>query len=417
MAELPVSVLDVQLHGRSIGTLTNVGGDRTIFAFNEGYIANEERPVLSLSFKDEFGGLITDPPATQRRLLPFFSNLLPEGRLRDYLAKRANVNPGRDFFLIWVLGQDLPGALTVLPADGEAWPPTVDDGGQQAQQPRRDHVLRFSLAGVQLKFSAIRDHGKGGGLVIPAEGTGGSWIVKLPSTRFEGGPENEFAMMSLARRIGIDVPEFTLIETDAVAGLPEGLGPLQGQQAYAIKRFDRGEDGPVHTEDFAQVFGVYPDDKYKKATYRSIAKVLGIETGERDVAEFIRRLVFNVLIGNADMHLKNWSLIYPDGRTPLIAPAYDFVSTIAFLEDDEVALKFVRTKRFDRFSKDELARLADRAGLPQRPVLEVAKDTVEAFRAAWVDEQTNLPLSKKARDIIDAHLKKLPIVREMVAGP
>jgi len=250
-------------------------------------------------------------------------------------------------------------------------------------------------------------------LTVPAEGTGGSWIVKLPSSRFEGVPENEFAMMSLARRIGIDVPEFTLIETKAIEGLPEGLGTLRGQQAYAIKRFDRGEHDPVHTEDFAQVFGVYPDDKYKKATCRSIASVLGIETGERDVAEFIRRLVFNVLIGNADMHLKNWSLIYPDGRTPLIAPAYDFVSTIAFLEDDEAALKFVRTKRFDRFSMDELARLADKARLPQRPVLKTAKETVEAFRDVWADEQTNLPVTKQVRAIIDAHLNKLPIVREV----
>jgi len=116
MAELPVSVLELQLYGRSIGTLTNVGGDRTIFAFNEDYIADEERPVVSLSFKDEFGNLITDLPATQRRLSPFFANLLPEGHLRDYLAERADVNPEREFFLLWALGQDLPGALTARAA-------------------------------------------------------------------------------------------------------------------------------------------------------------------------------------------------------------------------------------------------------------------------------------------------------------
>lgn len=180
---------------------------------------------------------------------------------------------------------------------------------------------------------------------------------------------------------------------------------------YAIKRFDRSEDGAVHTEDFAQVFGAYPDDKYKKATCRSIAKVLDIETGESDVAEFIRRPVFGVLIGNADMHLKNWSLIYPDRRTPLIAPAYDFVSTIAYLEDDEAALKFVRTRRFDEFTHEELARLADKAGLPQRPVLQTASETIERFRAVWDDEQAHLPLTKELRAIIDAHLAKLPIVR------
>jgi serine/threonine-protein kinase HipA len=171
--------------------------------------------------------------------------------------------------------------------------------------------LRFSLAGVQLKFSALKNEGKHGGLTIPADGVGGAWIVKLPSKQFVGVPENEFSMMTLARRIGIDVPDVRLVELDAIEGLPEGVERLQGK-AYAVRRFDRTEDGPKHIEDFAQVFGRYPDDKYAKASYRNIARVIGIETDEKSIAEFIRRLVFCTLIGNDDMHLKNWSLIYPD---------------------------------------------------------------------------------------------------------
>ena len=83
-------------------------------------------------------------------------------------------------------------------------------------------------------------------------------------------------------------------------------------------------------EDFAQVFGVFPDHKYEKRSYRSIAEVLAIETTGADVAEYFRRLVFSTLIGNADMHLKNWSLIYSDQRTPMLAPAYDLLSTIPY---------------------------------------------------------------------------------------
>lgn len=81
-------------------------------------------------------------------------------------------------------------------------------------------------------------------------------------------------------------------------------------------------------EDFAQVFGLFPENKYKSASYANIARVLWAETGERATYEFIRRLTFSVLIGNADMHLKlkNWSLLYPDTRTPVLSPAYDFVS-------------------------------------------------------------------------------------------
>ncbi|WP_250847934.1 HipA domain-containing protein, partial [Escherichia coli] len=68
-----------------------------------------------------------------------------------------------------------------------------------------------------------------------------------------------------------------------------------------------------------------------------------METGEAGVSEFIRRLVFNALTGNADMHLKNWSLIYPDGRTPKLAPGYDFLSTTLYIPDENAALKLART--------------------------------------------------------------------------
>ena len=300
-----VYVLDVLLHGDPVGTLTRVGDDRTLFAFNDSYIEDSDRPVVSLGFKDRFGELITGFAPTQTRAIPFFSNLLPEGRMRTYLAERAGVKPIREFFLLRALGMDLPGAVTVRASGGEAWPSDVlDDSDHDGD--RRGSALRFSLAGVQLKFSAVEE--ARGGLTLPAGGVGGSWIVKLPSLHFAGVPENEFSMMMLARLIGMDVPETRLVNIDAVGNLPEDIGSLSGQ-ALAVKRFDRSDDGSaVHIEDFAQVFGVYPENKYKRASARNIARVIGAEGGEEDIAEFIRRLTFNTLIGNADMHLKNWSL-------------------------------------------------------------------------------------------------------------
>src|SRR5581483_7972624 len=223
------------------------------------YIDNQARPTLSLSFKDSLGGLRTDVPPVQTRVPPFFANMLPEGSMRDYLADRAGVNPKREFFLLWVLGADLPGAVTIRPADGEAWPPEAEDSDEEEQE-RRRKALRFSLAGVQLKFSAVMD--ATGGLTIPAQGVGGAWIVKLPSLKFESVPENEFAMMSLARAIGMDVPEVKLMAVDEIGGMPEGIGELKGP-ALAVKRFDRTDEGPFHIEDFAQVFGIFPEDKYK----------------------------------------------------------------------------------------------------------------------------------------------------------
>jgi serine/threonine-protein kinase HipA len=405
-----VSVLDVHLYGRPIGTLTRVAGDRILFSFNEAYIADEGRPVLGLGFKDALGGLIADFRPTQTRLMPFFSNLLPEGPLRAYLAERAQVNPGREFFLLWALGRDLPGAVTVAPADGEAWPPAPDDDGGDTEgrrEDRRRDALRFSLAGVHLKFSAVE--AAAGGLTIPARGVGGSWIVKLPSPQWAGVPENEYAMMTLAGAIGIDVPAVRLVDIAAIGNLPEGADLIKGN-ALAVRRFDRRDGGTaVHIEDFAQVFGVYPEDKYKKASYRTIAGVIAAESGEADVAEFIRRLTFNALIGNADMHLKNWSMIYPDRRRAALAPAYDFVSTIAYSADAKAALKFSRTKRFDEFSDDELSHLAAKARVPTRLVLDTAHETVALFHQHWQAEKKNLPLARAAIQAIEAHVRTIPI--------
>ena len=407
-----VSVLDVLLYEEPIGTLTLVQGDRTIFAFNQAYIDEPARPTLSLSFKDSFGALITDIRPTQTVVPPFFSNLLPEGPLREYLAKQAGTNPKREFFLLWILGRDLPGALTVRPANGEAWPPELNgEKPDEKERARRANVLRFSLAGVQLKFSAVKNDRKNGGLTIPATGVGGSWIVKLPSNRFERVSENEYAMMTLAARLGMDVPEVQLVETDAIEGLPEGVGKFSGP-ALAVRRFDRTAEGPVHIEDFAQVFGVFPDDKYEKASYRLIANVLGAETGDEGVTEFISRLVFNTLIGNADMHLKNWSLIYPDRRTAKLAPAYDFVSTIPYIADEDAALKYARTRRMAEFTKDELAYLAAKARLPEKLVLDTAAATVDAFRTLWSSEKAHLPLAKETVAAIDKHVETIPLTRE-----
>ena len=404
-----VSTLNVLLYGEPIATITNVGNDRTLFAFMDSYIHDESRPVLGLGFKDALGGLLTNFKPTQTKLTPFFSNLLPEETMRHYLAERAGVNPAREFFLLWVLGQDLAGAITVEPADGEALPPNVHQDIDE--ETKIDVPMRFSLAGVQLKFSAVQQ--ANGGLTIPATGQGGSWIVKLPSSRFDAVPENEYSMMELARMLGMDVPETQLLPINQIANIPDGIGKygdsFKNAQAFVIKRFDRADDQAVHIEDFAQVFGVYPQDKYKKASMRNIAQVIGIEGQNEDIAEFTRRLVFNTLIGNADMHLKNWSVIYKDKRAASIAPAYDFVSTIPYIPDDSASLKVSRSKKFSDFTLDELSHLAAKAMLPEKLVLDTAKQTVAGFHEIWAKEKAHLPLTKSMIEAIETHLRSIPL--------
>lgn len=397
--------LEVRLGGAHVGTLVHLGNDDIVFAFEKSYTSADltSRPVLSLSFKTAGGALAERARPTHVRLPPFFSNLLPEAHLREYLAARGGVHPEREFFLLWLLGADLPGAVEVRATEAAGLP----TGDTPDRNKNRKSPLRFSLAGVQLKFSALME--STGGLTIPVGGVGGDWIVKLQSPRFERVPENEFAMMTLARAVGVDVPDVQLIATDDIEGLPSGLPEAFGR-SLAVRRYDRPRAGiRVHAEDFAQVFGVYPEQKYQRASYGSIARVVWLETGSDGVAELTRRLAFNALIGNADAHLKNWSLIYPDGHSPALAPAYDLVSTVVYLPEDSLALSLGETKDFHRLDLDRFRRFAEKAELPVRLVVETAKETAARVRELLPRHEPLRDLGKHVRDAIAAHAKSVPL--------
>jgi serine/threonine-protein kinase HipA len=151
-------------------------------------------------------------------------------------------------------------------------------------------------------------------------------------------------------------------------------------------------------EDFAQVFGVFPEDKYRFRSYANIASVLWAERGEEATDEFVRRLVFSVLIGNGDMHLKNWSLLYPDRHTPVFSPAYDFVATFPYIKADKLGLSFGRSKSLDEITADQVRRFTVTAGLPAHPIRKIVKETIERTGDVWH--------SLKQKDILPVDLKK-----------
>src|SRR4051812_26100929 len=98
-----LNALAVHLHGRRIGVINRLAGDRHLFSFDQDYVDDPNRSTLSLSFKGQTGGVVTAVRPVSRRVPPFFSNLLPEGHLRTYLAERAGVKPEREFFLLAML--------------------------------------------------------------------------------------------------------------------------------------------------------------------------------------------------------------------------------------------------------------------------------------------------------------------------
>lgn len=403
-----VTLLAVYLQNRRIGIINRLAGDRHLFAFEQDYVDDPNRPTLSLAYKGQAGGLVTAVRAVGRRLPPFFSNLLPEGPLRTYLAGKAGVKPEREFFLMAILGDDLPGGVTVKPMDGagrnDEQPEDYDIGDQ-----KQKGVLRFSLAGVQLKFSAVME--TSGGLTIPAQGIGGSWIVKLPSMQFAAVPENEYVMLELARAVGLQVPAIRLVRVADIQGLPPDAARMGGQ-ALAVERFDRAAGGRrIHMEDFAQVFGLFPDDKYGSRNYANIASVLWAETGDTGTYEFVRRLVFSVLIGNAGMHLKNWSLLYPDGRTPVLSPAYDLVATLPYIPGDSLALTFGGNRSLNEITLDQVRRFTDTARLPMNPVWAIVRETVERTAEAWKALPYKELLPKETLKIIDGQIQRVITAR------
>ena len=392
--------LTVYLNDYHVGNLTRLADDRIYFHFTKEYLADLNRPTLSQSFYTARGELRPDLPPTQTTAPSFFANLLPEGFLREYLAKSAKLNPMRDFYLLQLLGHDLPGAVIIKSDKENLLTSTQQEEEIIARDEHDKKILKFSLAGVQLKFSALMH--QDGHLTIPAHGMGGEWIVKLPSQRFQYNPENEFSILTLAREIGIEVPEIKLVDASTISNLPDVAKTTD--KIFIIKRFDRTQHTRVHMEDFAQVYNVYPHQKYERVSYNNITNMLASTIGENAAYEFIKRLIFNILIGNDDMHLKNISLIYPDTRTPQLSPAYDYVATHVFLDDNKMALSMAGEKNISKINLALLKRFAEKTNLPSKLVVKIAQETTEKTVAAWHKIKTDLPLPKDMSAKIEKRL-------------
>lgn len=407
-----ISSLDVLLNDLKIGTIVRTPGDFNAFNFDDAYRATGGFPVLSLSFRAATGGLRKDPRPLAGALPAFFANLLPEDKLRDAMERHhaGNVRAGNDFDLLAALGADLPGAVRVLPSDGA----TVIANDASKDIPK----ARFSLAGVQMKLSVMKNTGKGGRLTLPMGDEQGQYIAKFPSTAFPGVSENEFANLALAAAIGMDVPEYELVEKSDFEGIPEEFDTLSDGKVLLVKRFDRGAGAErIHIEDFAQVFGVYPARKYEGAAYHDIALVLSAAVSPTAALEFVRRLALTVIAGNGDMHLKNWSLIYRDnGDKPELAPIYDVLSTVPYIPADAMALSLGGERSFKALAAPRWKAFANRARLPEPGVLKAVIEIAGRVNEHWWDLPERAAIPEKVLERIDEHIKTMTPILMTCAG-
>lgn len=370
----------------------------TWFEFSDAYLEDAHRPVLGLRFEHNIYSRV----AANLHLPQWFSNLLPEGVLRTWIATERRVSPDREMELLAQVGQDLPGAVRVLPAPEESTDDlAVPDISNVVAEGTREGRMgwRFSLAGVGLKFSMLRS---GNRFTCTASGAGGDWIMKLPDAVFRHVPLNEYTMMRFAGAVGIEVPEVVLVHRDEIDALPPSAWPGTEQWAFAVRRFDRPEGGQrVHIEDLAQVRGVYPVSKYE-GNYETVAGLVYRGHDEVALREFVRRLTFFVLIGNGDAHLKNWSLIYRDRRVPTLSPAYDIVSTETYRPDgsaEDLGLKFAGSRRFESVRVHHFDRFEHKLGT-RLDLADIAAQTVRSTVEAWPRFANELVAAPSIRDAI-----------------
>lgn len=407
-------VLKISLQEITVGYLMGYRNGKNAFIFDQNYQNDANRLTLTLTTYNEFPksmNLLKEVWRKKQKLHPVFSNLLPEGSLREWLSRELKIHNDNEFPLLALLGRDLPGAIVATAMKPEDIPDYVvrsQKGAVAIEMVVPEKENRFSLAGEQMKFSMKEN--KDGRYHVSQEGELGSWIIKTPSTRHQFVPMNEYTAMSLASSVGVDVPDMRLIKVKALEKLPPINLPDE-ELAYAIKRYDRGEDGiRIHAEDFAQVFFNYPHDKYHSANYEQIARALYIYSARPllDIQQMAIRLLVNILVGNGDAHLKNWSLIYNGGFQPELSPAYDILSTHVYIEKEkDFALNLVGNKSWHQANFSHFEKWAKKSKLPWKAILPTLEDVMTKARAIWPEMLEKSGLTDAHKASMKAHWRSL----------
>ncbi len=427
-AVLGVYLMDAAKRVVRVGTLTRDGQGATAFIPDEAYLRDDTRPILTLAWH-----MPGDPAGSRARLVdrkdkiglyghlpPWFEGLLPEGALRALVDSEMGPGDHAPFDVLMRLGADLPGGVLVIPDNASA-PASVGpirwEHVASFKAPLPQGAVKFSLAGVQLKF-AMEAHGER--LTAPARSGEGRVILKLASDRYKGLPEAEFTAMRLAEAIGVRTAACRLISTDAIEGVP--IEFLKDSAALAVERFDRNaHGGRIHIEDAAQILNAWlGDQKYTMANTETVLNMIRrFSTDWRDdIMEGIRRIVADVLVGNGDNHLKNWSFIFPAPGEVRLSPAYDIVPTVLFQPHDELALRFAgKSKAFEAIDLRRFRRAASFLELDPALVEREVIATVRKALQLWPSLLEKAPISEEWRERLLERLGALTLVREVAGTP
>lgn len=311
---------------------------------------------------------------TRRQCRPFFEGLLPEESQRIAVAAALGISQQNEFRLLEAIGGEVAGALSLWPEDvtppETTWDSPVEKLSDQAVVALLDRLparpllageggLRLSLAGAQAKVPLIATSD---GLALPRPGEPTTHILKPPIARFSGTTENEAFAMRLAKNVGLDVADVE-------------IRTVSGRSFLLIKRYDRTADADghmrrLHQEDFCQAMGYTSAQKYAADSGPAFRDCFALlrRAATRPAVEVLKMMdaaLFNLIIGNADAHGKNYSLLY-QADAIVMAPLYDLLSTVAYPDlSPNLAMKIAKRARLEGLVSRDWAKFAEETGLTE----------------------------------------------------
>jgi serine/threonine-protein kinase HipA len=259
---------------------------------------------------------------------------------------------------------------------GEVVPPVLPYSEDQLE-PLAEEVIKSqtTVTGVQPKISlhiasATKDNTTKRFTIV---GLWGGYILKPPTANYPQLPEVEDLTMHLAGLAKIKVVPHSLIRLQS------------GNLAYITRRIDRIKKEKVHMEDMCQLTERLTEDKYH-GSYEQIAKAIqkySVNPG-LDVVNFFELVLFSFLTGNADMHLKNFSLIHQPTIGPVLSPAYDLVATALINPADDEDLALTLNGKKKKIKKDDFIAAFNTLKLDEKQQINILNKMIKA-KQAWIE--------------------------------
>lgn len=360
------------------------------FIYDAAWLADPAKRAVSISLPKRAEVF------NRRETRPFFAGLLPDEGQREAVARALGVSKANDFRLLEKLGGDVAGALTLWP-EGET--PPAASGLAEAEPlddarlveildtlPTRPFLagseegLRLSLAGAQQKLPVVLVNGR---VALPQPGQPSTHILKPPIPWLPGTTENEALAMRLASRVRL-------------RAAPVEPRRTQDRPYLLVERYDRvvDADGAVqrlHQEDFCQALGIAPEKKYASEggpTFPACFDLVRRASFQpaRAVLDLVEAAIFNVILGNADAHGKNFSLLYGPRSGIELARLYDLMCTAAYPDvHAKFAMKIGKRATLEEFTSTTWEDFAREIGMGtpfvRRRAADLAERTLDALPA------------------------------------